>query len=216
MKLNKINIVLFLVVLILLSGCATIEPVKTNPVVEAPKEKIILAWGEKHQDWTDNLMKEIENTNLKNTKPFSDVICKEIAQENYSEFWAQLISLIAKRESGFKPTTSYEESFKGQDGKKIVSRGLLQISYSSSNQPAYSCKTKNPEQLHDPLHNLSCGVKIISYFLKDNSVMGTEKNVGCGRYWSVCRPIKKEKKSESYKYIKENLENLKICTKTKA
>lgn len=181
MKLNKINIVLFLVVLILLSGCATIEPVKTNPVVEAPKEKIILAWGEKHQDWTDHLIKEIES------KEWSSDIKNHCKKLDVKTCLAQAISIMAKYESGFKPETSYEESFKGQDGKNIISRGLFQISISSSNQSAYKCGTKTIEQLHEPLFNITCMVKIAHYWVNKDKVFFGGDKLGLGRYHSVGR-----------------------------
>ncbi len=112
----------------------------------------------------------------------------------------------------FKTDTAYTESFLSSDGTNVISRGLLQISQSSSNQSAYKCGTKKPEDLHNPLFNLSCGVKIISYWTKDKSVLGSDtQNLGCGRYWSVCRKLKNGKIKESYQFIKSSLEKLEVC-----
>ena len=197
-------ILIHLFAFLLLLSCSTVDfvPKKTEP-----SKKIVLAWGEKHQDWTDHLMKE---TQVFKTAPKD--ICTKTAQKDLPELYAQLISMMAKFESGWDPNEKYSEAFVDSKGNPITSRGLLQISIESSNQSAYKCGTKDPNQLHDPFFNLSCGVKIMSYWTKDEVLFGSaEKNTGCGRYWSVCRPIKAGKPRESYSKISAYVKTLPIC-----
>jgi hypothetical protein len=182
MKTYQINIIAFIIFLIFF-GCVPKET-KEKPI-EIVKPKVILAWGESRQDWTNHLVKEIDS---KEWSPNIKNHCKKI---EFKECLAQAISIMAKYESGFKPETSYVESFKGQDGKNIVSRGLFQISISSSNQSAYKCETKTIEQLYDPKFNISCMVKIVNFWLNKDLVFFGGEKLGLGRYHSTGRASSK-------------------------
>lgn len=166
--------------------------------------------------WTKHLVAEIKKTKLVKENPKSDIVCHLDSDEERVEFWAQLISAIAKRESGFKTETNYTEDFKDNAGKNVISRGLLQLSYESAKQSAYKCSLNVPADLNTPLKNLSCGVGIVNHWTKDPATMGlgeTDKHYGTGRYWSVCRKYKNGTIKDSYKFIKSYVESLPICKK---
>ena len=106
-------------------------------------------------------------------------------------FWVGLLSAMARPESNFKPATKFTESFPDSSGRKVISRGLLQISIESANQSRYGCNIKKAEDLHIPAVNLACSVKILSAWVRSDNVIATYKtdreNMGGGRYWSVLR-----------------------------
>ena len=193
-----------------LAGCKQMEPVPQASVQVLPKVIPTLAWGDKHPDWTEHLLEEIAKSKMLDVIP-SDAkgFCPSYAKLTKSqraEVLAQLISIMAKRESNFKPETKFTEAFNDAKGRKVISRGLLQISIESAN--SYGCGFKNAEELHDPKKNLSCGVKIIERWVqRDGQAMGTKgKNLGCGRYWSVCRAS-----SRSYPVVRGYVSALPIC-----
>jgi hypothetical protein len=99
---------------------------------------------------------------------------------------------MAKPESNFKPQSFYQEKFKDAQGRRVISRGLLQISHESANQPRYACDIKQPHSLHDPKVNLSCGVKIMSKWVQTDGVISQQRwskdPKGGARYWSTLRP----------------------------
>ena len=192
----------FIFLIALLSGCSSVP--------QTPVREMKLAWHEMHDDyraWTAHLVKEISASNLAKQNPTdAKEICHGFERADKVEFYAQLLSVMVRRESGFKPEEEYKEDFKGQDGEYIISRGLLQISQESAN--SYGCGIKEPSMLHNAKINLTCGVKILSRWVeRDQLVMGLKgKNLGCGRYWSVCRQT-----SNSYQKIREYMRGLAIC-----
>ena len=104
-------------------------------------------------------------------------------------FWVGLLSAMARPESNFEPATKFTESFSDSSGRKVISRGLLQISIESANQSRYGCNIKKAEDLHIPAVNLACSVKILSAWVRSDNVIATYKidseNRGGGRYWSI-------------------------------
>lgn len=212
MKPYKIAFLIHLFAILLLVSCDSFVEIKEPAPTAAPQEikpekKIVLAWGESKQEWTDHLLKETQKFNI---APLD--FCTNVKPEKIPELYAQLISIMAKFESGYDPKTSYQESFNDSSGKPVVSRGLLQISIASSNQSAYSCGTKDEQQLHDPLFNLTCATKILNHWTKDKVLFAKpDANLGCGRYWSVCRPLKNGKPRSSYEQIVAYIKALPIC-----
>ena len=180
-----------------LVSCQTAQIEETKPV-EAPKKKIVLAWGESRQDWTDHLVAEIDKAKW---NPAIENYCKTVSLK---ECVAQAVSILSKYESSFKTGEQFTESFNDSKGNPVISRGLLQLSFESANQKAYSCGLKTPEDLHDAKINLSCGVKIVNYWLNRDLVLMAEPKKGCARYWSVCRAS-----SSKNAKIKTYLEGLK-------
>ena len=157
-----------------------------------------LAWGSKHQVWTNHVIKEI------NSRNWNDDIKNHCKKTPLNICIAQALSIIAKRESGFNPKARYEESFNDRNGKPVVSRGLFQLSVESANQRAYLCNIKNHKELYDPLINIACAVKISHFWLNKDMSFFTKANVralrdqlGFSRYWSVARPTSKSFKEVS-------------------
>lgn len=111
-----------------------------------------------------------------------------------TQFWVALLSAMAREESGLDPSTQFvEPKVRDASGKKVVSRGLLQISIESANQQRYGCDIAKADDLHDPTTNLACGVKILNYWVAQDGYVGAQKkrHVGGARYWSVLRDKKK-------------------------
>lgn len=194
-----------LLVMMLLVGCTQVKDVaddigKKDPVVSGtvtPKDTIelevgVLAWGTSHPEWDKALIGavyELPNVELK--KPCTKLTTRDCA--------IQLLSIMAKFESSFKPETSFNETGHLQG---VVSRGLLQISKDSANQSAYGCGITDAKELHDPKVNLECAVKILAYQAKNSGTLMDGKKGGCSAYWSVCRAD-----SGSYKKILEYLKD---------
>lgn len=111
-----------------------------------------------------------------------------LSGEEREAFWIGLLSAMARFESGFRPTTSYQESFSDRNGNSVISRGLLQLSQESAN--GYHCGIEDADELHEPRTNLTCGVKIMTALVSRDGTIGTEVNGrwrGGSAYWSVLR-----------------------------
>ncbi|KHD89038.1 MAG: hypothetical protein OM95_06210 [Bdellovibrio sp. ArHS] len=133
---------------------------------------------------------------------------KNLAYAQRKQYWTHLMSSMVKFESNFNTNTSYTESFNDSQGRRVVSRGLLQISIESGN--AYGCAFKSSKDLHDPLQNLSCGIRILNRWVgRDGRIAGKVSNNwrGGARYWSVLRAGDKT----SYNSIVSWSKNLSIC-----
>ena len=113
-------------------------------------------------------------------------------------FWGQLISAIAKYESGWKPTTRYVETTMTEPdlvtGAQVVSEGLLQLSYQDMlNHPGVCHFNWEKDQLLsptdpkkttlDPFKNLQCGIRILARQIRSKKAIAISK----GAYWSVIK-----------------------------
>lgn len=97
-----------------------------------------------------------------------------------ANFYALLISAIAKYESGFNPNSSYKESW------GVYSNGLLQLSLGDG----HGCNFQNNAETFDPKKNLECGVKILNDEVKRDNVIAQgsgNSSRGGARYWAVLR-----------------------------
>ncbi|MBB1487614.1 hypothetical protein [Oceanospirillum sediminis] len=110
------------------------------------------------------------------------------------QFWNRFISSLSYFESNHKNQVWYQERFNDAQGRPVISRGLLQISIESGN--GYQCGLTNPQQLHDPKTNISCGVRILNRWVgqRDKVVSGNTgwlffsgSWLGAARYWSPFR-----------------------------
>jgi hypothetical protein len=180
------------------------------------------AWRKKNTDgsWTRFAEEAVRNSTLPQSKP-SDItkFCPSYEAKSEAErvqFWAGLLSIIARLESNFNPAATYTESFADSQGNKVVSRGLLQISIESANQKRYSCGIKKAEDLHDPKTNLTCGVRILDAWVKADAAIATPKNqnpIGGGRYWSTLRE-KSDPKRNHLPEITNFTRALPVCAAT--
>jgi hypothetical protein len=103
-------------------------------------------------------------------------------------FWVGLISAMTDRESSFDTHSQFTENMLDSEGKKVISRGLMQLSVESAR--SYGCSIGTESDLEDAETNLRCGVKILNQLiLADSSIAGFKQRwLGGARYWSVLRP----------------------------
>lgn len=106
-------------------------------------------------------------------------------------FWVHLFSSIAKRESAFDSDVTNDESL-FSPGLNAISRGLLQISFSSSQNRNYKkkgCSAKVASDLTSPIHNIRCGVAIMEHLVADGCISCKKGKdyLGIARYWSTLR-----------------------------
>lgn len=113
-----------------------------------------------------------------------------LSGEEREAFWLGLLSSMARFESDFRPTTSFQENFNDRTGKSVISRGLLQLSQESANSSLYRCGIEDSEELHDPRTNLNCAVKIMTALVSRDRTIGAQVDGrwrGGSAYWSVLR-----------------------------
>lgn len=193
------------------------EPeVPEAPHIEAVREVTPL-WESKvsaGKEWSAHVDRELDKLgqNLLDVIPADrGLFCPQYDKLSYAQrkqFWTYLLSSMVRFESNFKSQTSYKEAFNDSKGKAVISRGLLQLSIESGN--AYGCGFKNVQELHDPLKNLSCGIRILDRWVgRDGRIAGkvSGKWQGGARYWAVLRAGDKT----SYKSIVSWNQNLSIC-----
>lgn len=178
----------------------------------------VLAWegNVRAERWTQELVDSVAFSKLPDIYPNdASSLCKEYASKPRSqrvEFWAQLISVMVKWESNLKPETILRECSKNRciysscrhhptygycmkgghslDGGLVISRGLGQMSFQSV--LGYGCEVKTPQDLHDPIKNLKCMVKMTEKLVsQDKQIMGRKigKWAGVSRYWAVTRGV---------------------------
>lgn len=163
------------------SQTTTVAPSETQaPHQDSPAPK--LAWSKEPNGtaWTKIVYDAIDSLGNVNAKGLKTP-CKKLDTRDCA---AQLLSIIAKRESNYKTETKYNETGHLQG---VVSRGLFQISKDSANQSAYGCGIASYEQLHNAEINIRCAVKILAYQAAKTGTLIDGAKGGCGAYWSVCR-----------------------------
>lgn len=154
-----------------------------NPLEE---EDEALAWN--HPSWSKHL-KNLVIQDLSKLEKAKDIkrfcpMYSNISQTNKIRMWANLIVAMTKFESSYNPKSTYQEA-PPPAGPGTLSIGLLQMSYGDKHG---DCPLKKSEgDLMDPLVNLSCGVKIFSYWVSTDGVIQNSANRGAARYWSVLR-----------------------------
>lgn len=179
-------------------GCKTttkeevtvIDTIKVTPIHS--EKEYVAEWSNK--EWTDILVSALDEYGkdmvLMEQPKDADKWCPQFENFTYErrkQVFVTMVVAMAKRESNWKPETNYTESFTDSKGKKVISRGLLQISQESANQSAYKCEISEATMLNHPGVNLACGVKIMNHWIgKKDKYFGTDK-LGAARYWSVAR-----------------------------
>lgn len=173
----------YLLALLILTSC------KPQPMPEttiAPIEVIAFKGAWNNQDWDRALIDAIEAEGLTALRP---VDAKDFSLEPTSTLdWARLLIQMARFESNFKPTTTYQEAFADARGRRVVSSGLFQISIESSN--ARGCQFQSQGELLIAERNIKCAVKIFAYWVKrDGRIAGLGPGQwrGGARYWAVLR-----------------------------
>lgn len=175
----------YIVLLAFLVGCSeTTAPITQTPTVSAPvvaepvqDKRLPLAWSNSHPDWNKALYDELAalpDLELPNLP------CKKLKTKDCV---AQLMSIMAKYESGFDPKNVYHEP----PPLGVDSIGLFQLSIESEKT---LCSLKSKEDLKEPITNIKCAVKVLSKWVqKDGVLYGGQKGAwrGGSRYWSVLR-----------------------------
>jgi hypothetical protein len=175
------------VCLLLISSCNLVKSRQLDPAY--------VLWADKNTDgqWTKITQSAINESQLIQSSPLDiKSFCanyNSIRKNEKIKFWTGLLSSMAFYESGFDTNSQYVEKFKDNQGEFIVSRGLLQLSFESANQMAYKCDIESDLDLHLPEINLSCAIKILSYWInKDKLITSNNEAIkGAGRYWAVLR-----------------------------
>lgn len=191
------------------------EPVKE----EEPKPKLPLPlplWEKQIGEgplWTKALWKvlDIEGKDLLSVIPADkNLFCPNYAKLSLDQrkaYWIFMLSAMAQFESSFRPQATHHEPFLDGKANNVISRGLLQISFESGK--AYQCHVDSEQDLHDPVKNLTCGVRILNrWVFRDGRIAGkVVRWRGGARYWSVLRAANKK----SYLSILKWSQNLSIC-----
>lgn len=189
-----------------------VEPTPSEPSTPAePAPSVIEAdWNERPQgvEWSTITGRAIDEvgTGLLETIP-EDIAAycpnyETLDTTGRREFWIGLISAMARFESGFDPSVSFDEyehcpgeacrrSMTTQDGRHVISRGLLQLSQESANNYSrFGCRVPIAEEetLHNPAVNLRCTVAILNRWVTRDGLISSMQNHGGARYWSVLRP----------------------------
>lgn len=151
-------------------------------------------------------------------------------------FYTTLFYEMIRHESGFKNEEAYYECAKSKcyysagcfvdpvrgfcritsskaDGGFAVSRGLFQLSVSSSRGLGCGWINKS-DDLHDEQLNIRCALNIYkNYILQDKIITGKvdDKWKGGARYWSVLRPTFDGKPRNSYLKITKEIQKLEGC-----
>jgi hypothetical protein len=180
----------------------------TRELFDIPSEKSSLNVADRFEwdeiitrgSWTNeaaHLMKTVGADLL--SSPPSDVedFCPNYYNQNTdgkTAFWIHLINSIAKRESRFDPLVQNDESGFGSSDLNVISRGLLQISHSSSRARSYrqnGCDVRNSEDLHDVSTNLRCGIAIFKHLVSTSDCISCRNSsgrwAGIAAYWSTLR-----------------------------
>ena len=178
-----------------------------------PAKLPTLSWGDSKASWTKVLIEEIEKSAMVDVLPTDyKEYCpafKNLTKSDKVQVYAELMVLMAKKESSWNPAAKYLESFKDRHGKRILSSGLFQISLGSANGYKGVCAFKEQDELFDPIKNLKCSVRILDRWVVRDKVFGSKVSGswrGGARYWSVMR-----QGSSSNKYIKSRLSGSKLC-----
>lgn len=198
------KIIIFFVV-VFLTSCIGRDRLVASPEALWSNHKQADKWTQ----WTKNAI--LDSTLLQQIPRDISQFCPKynhLDNITQTKFWVVLLSAMTKYESNFNPQAQYTEKFKDQSGKLIVSRGLLQISKESANQKRYDCQINDEKDLHNAKTNLTCGIKILSYWVKSDGVIASVngKNKGGARYWSVLRST-----NGILKKIKTHTQTLKFC-----
>jgi hypothetical protein len=196
-----------IVLLMILTSCTS--KLEKTPVFPSP-ERLKLSWEKGHperQAWSDTLVAALaqkipDMSKAKDIKTFCPKF-ELLEPIQKTRAFAELMIGMAKFESNWKPETSYRECSKTKcvygsgcfkhptygycmkgnpkyDGGVVTSRGLLQMSISSS--LSYGCELKDSSDLHDVAKNLKCAVIILDKQIKRTGSMTDRSN-----YWSTLK-----------------------------
>jgi hypothetical protein len=163
---------------------------------------------DKSQAWISHMFSEIEKTGISTIMPApagATEYCPKYESLDKSQrdnFWHSLMMGMAYKESNFKSSLTYRESF------GPLSSGLFQISLASGQgYSKYGCQLSSQADLHDPIKNSTCAVAIFKRWIFQDDVIASNSGNGWrgpARYWSVLR----NKSDEIKSYVKQDVGEL--------
>lgn len=195
----------------LIGACTTSTPVdEPIPPVEEPAAIFPAAWDDEPdgEAWTEALLASLTSQRgaalLAATPADITNFCPgflTLDEQGRAAFWVAAFSAMAKLESNFRPDLTFNEkencssdacraAFTTQDGRDVISRGLLQLSQESANgYQGCTVPKDNEELLHNPAVNLQCSVVIMTRWVPEDGVIAKLQSPwrGGARYWSVLR-----------------------------
>lgn len=180
---------LILIASFLLNGCTFIK------YFQSSHDNDYAAWSDRPaaNSWTPISENSVKLVSLYSQSPNDiQMFCPNysaLKEKGKTRFWVGLISVMARYESNFEPSTAYKEDFKDASNNPVISRGLLQLSIESANQRRYNCLIPSAKHLHDPVVNIECSFKILAALVSKDQVIAysTTGNKGGARYWAVLR-----------------------------
>jgi len=206
------------------TGCADANSFESPILPEKPVSEpdpvslreVIPLWESKvsqGKEWTAHVNRQLDLIGadlLVGDPQDSNLFCgnyDKLSDSQRRQYWTFILSMMVKYESGFNTNAKLTEKFTDYHGRKVISRGLLQISIESSH--SYDCGLRSSQDLHDPLQNLTCGIRILNRWVKyDRRIAGkvSQSWRGGARYWAVLRSV-----SGSYKSILKASQKLAFC-----
>jgi hypothetical protein len=148
--------------------------------------------------------------------------------------WVHFMEATAQAESRMRPAHTFNEPFNNSKGERVISTGMLQLSYESArghynacrNQKRASCGCRGAttEKLKDPKFNLECGITIMESqanawqtYKRGGSLHRTvrpkfanypaSEGLFTHYYWSVLNP---EHDPSGYKRFQDHLKKLRM------
>lgn len=130
----------------------------------------------KGETWTNYTLDAIDREGLASFDPKdATVYCpnwKSLNVDKKRLFWLQFASKLSEIESSLNPTDSYRE----ENG--VYSNGLFSMSKGDV------CGILETEaDTFNEKKNIDCAIKTMKQHLSSSPYIGTDKNVGLGRYW---------------------------------
>jgi hypothetical protein len=170
-----------------LSGCAHLGPWRPH----ARTAHFSAVWDGEVDDasvWTLWLSKGLEahaSDLIRSTPKDATDFCAawpRLSRHDREQVWITLISAIAKYESDFNPSASFDEPPPLEED----SIGLMQLSLSDAKD--FHCGFKTESEIEDPRRNLDCAVRILDHLIPSGGLIGgrleTER-IGAAFYWAV-------------------------------
>ena len=112
-------------------------------------------------------------------------------------FWRYFLAVVSYFESNHNPKLTYKEPFNDNNGERVISSGLFQISVESVNGYLKRSEWIKQKDLFNPAENIRLATIIMAKWLSNDGYIskyiGGNKWRGPARYWSVLRNQKREK-----------------------
>lgn len=202
-------------------GTEPAPPDETAPPPDFNYEK--LAWedgGSEKEQWSFAAIEIVTNSSLSLKLGAKDVtdFCPQYARKTDVEkinFWAYLVSVIAKYETGFSKTKRVIHESGGTDPVTQLPayrEGLLNVSYADTinykgcqfdwNKDRNLLPNSSAKTIYDPIKNIRCGISILDAQIASTGKIATDK----GAYWLSLNPKAKAKKIKEISTLTKSLQ----------